>query len=373
MFASNFVPLSGGGGGGRPSSMGSRSVRTSSRTSCLIGVTPRFLADDGGDRDLAAATSPIAEGFGRSGVRLDQSSDGEAFLAEGRIRWRAAFGCGYVGEENDWFTVIGVVPDVNLYGVDPENPAPPAAAFVPYAYQQTLNTGLTIRVAGEPASITGAARREIRASDPNLPIFQVRTMDEAPAARLLAVRALRLDLRDHRRRRPAARVGRRLRRARRTPSRSAHRKSASASRSAPSRRRHEAHRRPRRAAGRDRRRDRPRARAARHVLRRALFYNVSPFDPISFGGGRAAPARGRVSRELSAGAARDEGGSGRRVARRVERQDQSFAPEDKASLHNTGDTGTNGARGVLFRKFLSESFSKNLLRGLREPPWSPCP
>ena len=65
--------------------------------------------------------------------------------------------------------------DVNLYGVDPENPAPPAAAFVPYAYQQTLNTGLTIRVAGEPASITGAARREIRASDPNLPIFQVQT------------------------------------------------------------------------------------------------------------------------------------------------------------------------------------------------------
>jgi len=45
-------------------------------------------------------------------------------------------------------------------------------------YQQFLNTGLTVRVDGDPASVTSAVREAIRASDPNLPMAQVRTMSE---------------------------------------------------------------------------------------------------------------------------------------------------------------------------------------------------
>ncbi len=42
-----------------------------------------------------------------------------------------------------------------------------------------MSTGLTIRVAaGDPASITTAARAQIRASDPNLPIALVQTMED---------------------------------------------------------------------------------------------------------------------------------------------------------------------------------------------------
>ncbi len=41
-----------------------------------------------------------------------------------------------------------------------------------------MNTGLTIRVAGDPASFTAAVRRQIRESDPNLPVFEVRTLEE---------------------------------------------------------------------------------------------------------------------------------------------------------------------------------------------------
>jgi putative ABC transport system permease protein len=49
---------------------------------------------------------------------------------------------------------------------------------VPYAYQQTLSTGLTIRVAGNPSSITSAARGEIRASDPSIATFWVLPMED---------------------------------------------------------------------------------------------------------------------------------------------------------------------------------------------------
>jgi putative ABC transport system permease protein len=53
-----------------------------------------------------------------------------------------------------------------------------SAAYVPYIYQQTLNTGLTIRVSGAPATFTAAVRNEIRSADANLPVFQVATMED---------------------------------------------------------------------------------------------------------------------------------------------------------------------------------------------------
>ena len=56
---------------------------------------------------------------------------------------------------------------------EPQDPA----AYVPYPYQQTLNTGLTIRVAGDPKLIMPAAREQIRLADSMLPVFDVQTME----------------------------------------------------------------------------------------------------------------------------------------------------------------------------------------------------
>ena len=79
----------------------------------------------------------------------------------------------------DWFTVIGIVPDLRVYPVSPEDTDPQPMVFVPYGYQQTLSTGLTIRVAaGDPAAITPAVRAALRAADSNLVVSQIRTMDE---------------------------------------------------------------------------------------------------------------------------------------------------------------------------------------------------
>ena len=72
-----------------------------------------------------------------------------------------------------------MTPDANVFGIDPSNEQPPAVAYVPFAYQQLLNTGLTVRVEGEPTAITSAVRAALRGSDPNLPMFQVRTISEA--------------------------------------------------------------------------------------------------------------------------------------------------------------------------------------------------
>jgi len=78
----------------------------------------------------------------------------------------------------EWLTVVGVVGDFRLFSVRDGKPAP--YAFLPYPYDPARNTGLTIRVSGgSPAGITSAVRQEIRKADPTLPIFLVRTGDEA--------------------------------------------------------------------------------------------------------------------------------------------------------------------------------------------------
>jgi macrolide transport system ATP-binding/permease protein len=78
----------------------------------------------------------------------------------------------------DWFTVIGIAPDIKQDAINPGNSELQPSAYVAYGFQQTLSTGLTIRVQGDPASITSAVRAAIRASDPNLPIALVRPMEE---------------------------------------------------------------------------------------------------------------------------------------------------------------------------------------------------
>jgi predicted permease len=180
-FASNYTPLTGGGGGGNIVVDGRAPSDPSEPTNIsFIGVTPGFHRT----MDLPILVGrdfTEAEGFSRTPVAVINQAMANRF-------WNGADAIGRrfrMGNQPDnWYTVIGIARDYLLYGVDAGNPAPPAAAFVPFAYQQAVNTGLTVRVeGGDPAAITGAVRMALRESDPNLPMFQVRTMDEAKRIR----------------------------------------------------------------------------------------------------------------------------------------------------------------------------------------------
>jgi putative ABC transport system permease protein len=173
-FASNMVPLGNGGGGGTVIIDGRAVPKGEESGISLIGVTPHFNAT----LKLAVVEGrdfTDAEGWSHSPVAvINQKMKQQFWPAGGAIGGRFRL----TDPKEDWFTVIGVTPDINLYGVDPGNEQAPAVAYVPFAYQQFLNTGLTIRVDGDPASITSAVREAIRASDPNLPMAQVRTGSE---------------------------------------------------------------------------------------------------------------------------------------------------------------------------------------------------
>ena len=176
-FASNLVPLSGGGGGGAVVIDGRPEEPGNSAGIGLIGVTPHFHRTLGVGL-VAGRDFTDAEGFTRSPVAVINQAMAKRFWA-GSDPIGRRFRMSGNDQMAEWLTVIGVAPDVRLYGVSPGETQQDPVAFVSYAYQQSLNTGLTIRVAaGEPAAITSAVRNALRASDSNLPVFQVRTMDE---------------------------------------------------------------------------------------------------------------------------------------------------------------------------------------------------
>ncbi|HYN09958.1 MAG TPA: ABC transporter permease [Vicinamibacterales bacterium] len=174
-FASNMVPVSGGGGGGQVVVDGRPVEKGQEPFIDFVGVTPHFYRT----LDVALVRGrdfTEAEAWAHTPYAIVNETMARRFWPDrdavgGRFRMLDN------NEAKDWFTVIGVAPDIKHDEIDPEG-EPSAAVYVPYAYQQTLNTGLTIRVAGGPAAITSAVREQIRGADPNLPVFQVRTMDE---------------------------------------------------------------------------------------------------------------------------------------------------------------------------------------------------
>jgi putative ABC transport system permease protein len=79
-----------------------------------------------------------------------------------------------IKQGGQWQTVIGVVGDVRQRRLNEE--AYPQV-YVTYADFKHTTMTLAIRTANDPAGLIPAARREIQALDPALPIFNVMTLD----------------------------------------------------------------------------------------------------------------------------------------------------------------------------------------------------
>ncbi len=82
-----------------------------------------------------------------------------------------------------WHEIVGIVGDVKHMGLDAEIQL---EAFFPYA-QPPIPTGargavMVVRVVGDMQPVVAAARRELAALDPALPLYNVRTMEQQMAA-----------------------------------------------------------------------------------------------------------------------------------------------------------------------------------------------
>jgi predicted permease len=168
------LPLQAGGGGGQVIIDG-RPVTPGEEPSISFIATTPHLHRTLGLSMLRGRDFTDAEGMTKSAVAvIDDTMAQRLWPGEEAVGRRFSI---VGGDPPDTFTVIGVAPAIGRDNPDDERPPVPAA-FVAYPYAPTPNTALTIRTATDPTAMAGTVRGAIRASDPDLPVFMVRSMEE---------------------------------------------------------------------------------------------------------------------------------------------------------------------------------------------------
>jgi putative ABC transport system permease protein len=181
VFASNFVPLDAGGGSGHVIVDGRTYAKGEEPLILFTAVTPH-LYQTMGMPILKGRDFTDNEGLGKTPVAVINETMAKRLWPDTdavgrRFRLVEVDANRDVAAPPEWFTVIGVGPDIRMFDMADDTPDF-AVAYVPYRFSGFANIGVTVRAAGDPASLGGAVRDAIRASDSALPIFNVRTMED---------------------------------------------------------------------------------------------------------------------------------------------------------------------------------------------------
>ena len=100
-----------------------------------------------------------------------------------RVKWTVGF------DANVWFRIVGVVDDVRHIALN-RDPVP--EMYHPIAQTAVPTFTVVVRTTSEPAAAMPAARAAVRALDANLPIYEIRTMEERIAESFAQTRATML-------------------------------------------------------------------------------------------------------------------------------------------------------------------------------------
>ena len=80
--------------------------------------------------------------------------------------------------DSTWFTVVGVAPNLLYEEVGEETPQSRLQVHLPFGRTPRRVMVVMVRADGAPAAVAGPVRAAVRAADPTLPAFDVRTMEE---------------------------------------------------------------------------------------------------------------------------------------------------------------------------------------------------
>jgi predicted permease len=82
---------------------------------------------------------------------------------------------GGMDDDGPWMTVVGVAGDVRRYGL---NNDPKPEMYMPYSQKPSASMNLVVRsVSGNPSALLPAIRNEVKAVDPDQPVYAVETME----------------------------------------------------------------------------------------------------------------------------------------------------------------------------------------------------
>ena len=104
-----------------------------------------------------------------------------------RLKW------GGVDSDNPWMTIVGVVGNVKQYALDTDSRV---AFYMPHSQALAGTMYLVARTTGDPLSLAAAVTKAARDMDPNVPVYDIKSMEqllsESLARRRFAMLALGL-------------------------------------------------------------------------------------------------------------------------------------------------------------------------------------
>ena len=109
-------------------------------------------------------------------VVINESAAKKYFPGESPVGKRVGVGAGFADVEAE---IIGVVADQRFQSI--EIPPEPDV-YVAYAQVPQATGYIFVRTANRPSALTAALRREVQRLDPNLPVYDILTMEERVAA-----------------------------------------------------------------------------------------------------------------------------------------------------------------------------------------------
>ena len=123
-------------------------------------------------RDLSLADDADAAGI----VIVNQGFAERFYSGEDPIGRRIRQGTSE--SQQEWKTIVGIVPNMQMEGFDPDR-TDPAGYYLPLAQQDRQFVSIAIQVAGgPPLNIAPDVRAAVRAVDRDLPIYWIRDMPE---------------------------------------------------------------------------------------------------------------------------------------------------------------------------------------------------
>jgi putative ABC transport system permease protein len=155
----------------------------------LVSIGPRYFETIGVRLSRGRLFDSSDGTAGHDAVIVNQRFAAMHFGGEdplGRRIKLSADGGAVPGPAPVWVTIVGVSPSIRQRFATEAEPDP--VAYLPMRVYAPSSTALMIRTEGDPAALTSALREELRGIDPDLPVFDIRTMDQQLAQQRWAFR-----------------------------------------------------------------------------------------------------------------------------------------------------------------------------------------
>jgi len=112
---------------------------------------------------------------------IDETFAQKHFPGEDPLGKRVRFGGRENGNENPWMEIVGVVNHVKHYGVDQVSRI---EMYLPYTQSPIPSFTILVKTAGDPALLASAVAHAVGSVDPDVPLYQVQTVETIASDRV---------------------------------------------------------------------------------------------------------------------------------------------------------------------------------------------